>query len=238
MPRGDKSAYTDKQKRKAEHIEEGYEKRGVSKKEAERRAWATVNRETGGGNKSGSGRGVQGHQGFVQARRSHRRPGRGAPPCSGEITLGEEGRRDTQATGRATRRRASSHLTHALRLLAERASAVLNRGLRLRMDAFRATECPGAVELSFGRCILASPRAWPLLEDRRRGCAANFRQRSGIALTNLTNDPRDGSAIDRDPRSPAPNPCTSENSVAALRGCSRTQPCDAGPPSRESSVVP
>jgi plasmid stabilization system protein ParE len=58
MPRGDKSAYTDKQKRKAEHIEEGYEKRGVSKKEAERRAWATVNRETGGGNKSGSGRGV------------------------------------------------------------------------------------------------------------------------------------------------------------------------------------
>ncbi|MDQ0559963.1 plasmid stabilization system protein ParE [Rhizobium mesoamericanum] len=57
MPRGDKSAYTDKQKRKAEHIEEGYEDRGVSTKEAERRAWATVNKETGGGNKSGSGRG-------------------------------------------------------------------------------------------------------------------------------------------------------------------------------------
>src|SRR5690242_13491670 len=57
MPRGDKSSYTDKQKRKAEHIEEGYEKRGVSEKEAERRAWATVNKETGGGNKSGSGRG-------------------------------------------------------------------------------------------------------------------------------------------------------------------------------------
>jgi plasmid stabilization system protein ParE len=59
MPRGDKSAYTDKQKRKAEHIEEGYEKRGVSKKEAESRAWATVNKESGGGNKSGSGRGKQ-----------------------------------------------------------------------------------------------------------------------------------------------------------------------------------
>lgn len=58
MPRGDKSKYTDKQKRKAEHIEEGYEQRGVSKDEAERRAWATVNKETGGGNKSGSGRGV------------------------------------------------------------------------------------------------------------------------------------------------------------------------------------
>ena len=57
MPRGDKSAYTDKQKRKAEHIEEGYESRGVSEKEAERRAWATVNKESGGGNKSGSGRG-------------------------------------------------------------------------------------------------------------------------------------------------------------------------------------
>jgi plasmid stabilization system protein ParE len=57
MPRGDKSSYTDKQKRQAEHIEEGYEKRGTSKREAERRAWATVNKETGGGKKSGSGRG-------------------------------------------------------------------------------------------------------------------------------------------------------------------------------------
>ncbi|MFT4181448.1 MAG: plasmid stabilization protein [Rhizobium sp.] len=57
MPRGDKSAYTDKQKRKAGHIEEGYESRGVSKDEAERRAWATVNKESGGGKKSGSGRG-------------------------------------------------------------------------------------------------------------------------------------------------------------------------------------
>ncbi|EJL76523.1 plasmid stabilization protein [Variovorax sp. Varisp85] len=57
MPRGDKSSYTDKQKRKAEHIEEGYEHRGVGRGEAERRAWATVNAETGGGKKSGSGRG-------------------------------------------------------------------------------------------------------------------------------------------------------------------------------------
>lgn len=57
MPRGDKSAYTDKQKRKAAHIEEGYEQRGVPEKEAEARAWATVNKESGGGNKSGSGRG-------------------------------------------------------------------------------------------------------------------------------------------------------------------------------------
>lgn len=57
MPRGDKSKYTDKQERKADHIEDGYEKRGVPEKEAERRAWATVNKESGGGNKSGSGRG-------------------------------------------------------------------------------------------------------------------------------------------------------------------------------------
>lgn len=57
MPRGDKSSYTDKQKRQAEHIEDSYENRGVSHDEAERRAWATVNKETHGGKKSGSGRG-------------------------------------------------------------------------------------------------------------------------------------------------------------------------------------
>jgi hypothetical protein len=53
MPRGDKSKYTEHQKRMAEHIEEGYEKRGVPEDEAERRAWATVNKETGGGQKKG-----------------------------------------------------------------------------------------------------------------------------------------------------------------------------------------
>lgn len=58
MPRGDKSSYTDKQRRKADHIAESYEARGVPEKEAEARAWATVNKESGGGNKSGSGRGV------------------------------------------------------------------------------------------------------------------------------------------------------------------------------------
>ncbi len=59
MPRGDKSKYTDKQERKAEHIAESYEDRGVSDKEAERRAWATVNKDDGGGkNPGGSGRGT------------------------------------------------------------------------------------------------------------------------------------------------------------------------------------
>jgi plasmid stabilization system protein ParE len=60
MPRGDKSKYTDKQERKADHIAEGYEKRGVPEKEAERRAWATVNKDDGGGKKpGGSGRGKE-----------------------------------------------------------------------------------------------------------------------------------------------------------------------------------
>jgi hypothetical protein len=58
MPRGDKSKYSGTQVRQAHHIEEGYEDRGVAEDEAERRAWATVNRMTGGGKKQGgSGRG-------------------------------------------------------------------------------------------------------------------------------------------------------------------------------------
>lgn len=76
MPRGDKSSYTDKQKRKAEHIEEGYEKRGVSNDEAERRAWATVNKESGGGKKSGSGRGKRENR--SASRKGGRKGGRAA----------------------------------------------------------------------------------------------------------------------------------------------------------------
>lgn len=56
MPRGDKSAYTEKQKRQAAHIEDSYRERGVAEEEAEARAWATVNKESGGGKLSGSGR--------------------------------------------------------------------------------------------------------------------------------------------------------------------------------------
>jgi plasmid stabilization system protein ParE len=74
MPRGDKSSYTTKQKRQAEHIEEGYESRGTSKKEAERRAWATVNKMTGGGKKRGSGRGKTMNKG--PARKGGRKGGR------------------------------------------------------------------------------------------------------------------------------------------------------------------
>lgn len=73
MPRGDKSSYTGKQERKADHIAEGYEKRGVSEKEAERRAWATVNKDDGGGKKSGSGR--DGHTGRPAAHKGGKRGG-------------------------------------------------------------------------------------------------------------------------------------------------------------------
>ena len=72
MPRGEKSKYTAKQERKADHIAEGYEKRGVGKKESERRAWATVNKDDGGGKApGGSGRGKPGSA----QRRKARRPG-------------------------------------------------------------------------------------------------------------------------------------------------------------------
>jgi len=73
MPQGDKDKYTDKQKRKAEHIAEGYEDRGVSEKEAKSRAWATVNKDSGGGNKSGSGRGKPDSN--ASARRGGRKSG-------------------------------------------------------------------------------------------------------------------------------------------------------------------
>jgi len=76
MPRGDKSAYTDKQKRQAQHIEEGYEESGVSEEEAERRAWATVNAMTGGGKKSGSGRGKPVNK--APARKGGRKGGKAA----------------------------------------------------------------------------------------------------------------------------------------------------------------
>ena len=74
MPRGDKWAYTSKQKRQAEHIEEGYENRGVGRDEAERRAWATVNKESGGGKKSGSGRGKK--ESKASSRKGGRKAGR------------------------------------------------------------------------------------------------------------------------------------------------------------------
>ena len=94
MPQGDKSKYTDKQKREAEHIEEGYEKRGMPKEEAERRAWATVNKETGGGKKSGSGRGK------TTSRTSSRKGGKKGGASTG-------GARKTAAKSAGTKRAAT-----------------------------------------------------------------------------------------------------------------------------------
>ena len=78
MPRGDKSKYTPKQKRKAEHIEESYEARGLDPGEAEARAWATVNKQSGGGERSGSGRATS------AAQKARRTPGLGAPRRRGQ----------------------------------------------------------------------------------------------------------------------------------------------------------
>ena len=76
MPQGDKSSYTGKQKRQAAHIEESYEKRGVPEEEAEARAWATVNKMSGGGKKSGSGRGKKENK--EPARKGGRKGGKAA----------------------------------------------------------------------------------------------------------------------------------------------------------------
>ncbi|WP_034992277.1 hypothetical protein [Beijerinckia mobilis] len=82
MPSGDKSKYTDKQKRKAEHIEESYESRGIAEKEAERRAWATVNKDDGGGSKSGFGRGT--HTGHPAAHKGGEKGGAASAARSAE----------------------------------------------------------------------------------------------------------------------------------------------------------
>jgi hypothetical protein len=79
MARGDKTAYTGKQKRQARHIEKGYQARGLSRKEAVRLAWATVNRITGGGKKSGSGRGRHLDKAPIPTVGPLRHPHRGSP---------------------------------------------------------------------------------------------------------------------------------------------------------------
>jgi plasmid stabilization system protein ParE len=101
MPRGDKSKYTDKQERKADHIAEGYEKRGVSDKEAERRAWATVNAGSGGGKKSGSGRGKK---------ENHASSAKGGRKSQDSRTHAE--RSAAAKKGAATRKRNAEHRAH------------------------------------------------------------------------------------------------------------------------------
>ena len=105
MPRGDKSKYTDKQDRKAEHIEKGYEAKGVSKPEAERRAWATVNKDDGGGKKAGgSGRGKDtGHPA------AHKGGEKGGKAAAGR-TAAERSASAKKAA--ATRKRNAEHHAH------------------------------------------------------------------------------------------------------------------------------
>lgn len=106
MPRGDKSKYTDKQERKADHIAESYEKRGVSEKEAESRAWATVNKDDGGGKKpGGSGRGA--HTGHPAAHKGGKAGGKAA------ASRPAEDRSASAKKAAATRKRnAAAHAHH------------------------------------------------------------------------------------------------------------------------------
>lgn len=104
MPQGDKSAYTDKQKRKAEHIEEGYEKKGIGKEEAERRAWATVNKDDSGGKKSGSGRGKE--TGHPAAHKGGEKGGKASASRSAEE------RSASAKKAAATRKRNAEHHAH------------------------------------------------------------------------------------------------------------------------------
>jgi len=96
MPRGDKSKYTGKQRRQAEHIEEGYERRGVGKGEAERRAWATVNKTTGGGKKRGSGIG----------KRTNKAPARKGGRLGGASAASRSSRARSASAKKAARTRA------------------------------------------------------------------------------------------------------------------------------------
>jgi len=105
MPRGDKSKYTDKQERKADHIAEGYEKRGVSEREAERRAWATVNKDDGGGKEEGgSGRGR--HTGHPAAHKGGEKGGKASDSRSAAS------RSESAKKAAATRKRNAEQHTH------------------------------------------------------------------------------------------------------------------------------
>jgi len=104
MPRGDKSKYTDKQERKADHIAESYEERGVPEKEAERRAWATVNKDDAGGKKSGSGRGKE--TGHPAAHRGGELGGKAAAERPAQA------RSASAKKAAATRKRNAEHRAH------------------------------------------------------------------------------------------------------------------------------
>lgn len=106
MPRGDKRKYTDKQKRQAEHIEEGYERRGVPEDEAEGRAWATVNKSSGGGKKSGSGRGKKTNKSPMQ--KGGRKGGTARKSANGRKNSGGRTRKASSSRQTGTKRGAAN----------------------------------------------------------------------------------------------------------------------------------
>ena len=109
MPRGDKSSYTAKQRRQARHIEEGYERRGVPRKEAERRAWATENAVSGGGRKAGSGRGRKTNKG--PAKKGGKLGGRASasrPKAARSASARKAAATRKRRAGGSSRKRASS----------------------------------------------------------------------------------------------------------------------------------
>ena len=122
MARGDKDTYTDKQKRKAEHIADGYSERGVSKKEAKARAWATVNKETGGGNKSGSGRGKPDTK--VSSRKGGRKGGRAVSSASRSAAAkkGWETRRKKAGSKKTASKKATAKKTTSKKAGSKQAS--------------------------------------------------------------------------------------------------------------------
>jgi plasmid stabilization system protein ParE len=105
MAKGSKKKYTNKQKRKAEHIEEGYKDRGVSSEEAERRAWATVNKSDGGGKKSGSGRGKKTKR--ASAKKGGRKGGKKGGKKRGKKPGPKKGSRKKGGRKKSTRKKKS-----------------------------------------------------------------------------------------------------------------------------------
>lgn len=130
MPRGDKSSYTSKQKRQAEHIEEGYRRRGTSEGEAERRAWATVNKETGGGKKSGSGRG----------KKENTEPSKKGGKLGGRASAGRSAAARSASARKAAqtrKRRAASTSTKSKSGTAKRSASTRSRSASTRKAAPR-----------------------------------------------------------------------------------------------------
>ena len=127
MPRGEKSKYTDKQERKADHIAEGYEKRGVGKKEAERRAWATVNKDDGGGKRPAARGGAP-----------YRSPGGSQGRSPRRQSCGVEAGRRRSARPRRRRRPASAAVIERL----EREASHVRQNTLNRHFPNKSSPCP------------------------------------------------------------------------------------------------